>query len=107
MKHLCQYPGIFGLVKVYRMMIYIYVKTSEKLALKIVPFGIWITNPLNVFCYREKISKYKYCFIPPQVTPSPSNPALHAHVKAPAVLVHVASAWQLSVFATHSSISER
>mmetsp|Transcript_43318 Transcript_43318/g.101750 ORF Transcript_43318/g.101750 Transcript_43318/m.101750 type:complete len:230 (+) Transcript_43318:551-1240(+) len=35
-------------------------------------------------------------------TPSPPNPALHAHVKLPSAGVHVASAWQLCVSA-HSS----
>jgi hypothetical protein len=40
-----------------------------------------------------------------QVTPSPSYPGWHAHVKLPFVLVHTALTWQLCVFKVHSSMS--
>ncbi|XXU62435.1 hypothetical protein WME78_27540 [Sorangium sp. So ce1097] len=39
------------------------------------------------------------------VTPSPEYPSLHAQVKKPVVLVHVAFASQLSVPRAHSSTS--
>ena len=40
-----------------------------------------------------------------QVTPSPKKPALQVHVKDPIVFAHTALVLQLSVLATHSSIS--
>lgn len=37
--------------------------------------------------------------------PSPAYPSLHAQVKPPSVLVHVALKWQLSTSRAHSSLS--
>ncbi len=44
---------------------------------------------------------------PVQVTPSPVKPVLHAQVKEPGVLVHVASEAQSSELSVHSSTSVR
>ncbi len=44
---------------------------------------------------------------PVQVTPSPVKPVLHAQVKEPGVLVHVASEAQSSELSVHSSTSAR
>ena len=49
--------------------------------------------------------KYYSADLPVQLTPSPSHPSLHVHVKLPSASAHVASSWQLSVSLSHSSMS--
>ena len=44
--------------------------------------------------------------LPGHVFPSPENPALHAHLYDPCILLHVALAWQLCELVEHSSISK-
>ena len=45
-------------------------------------------------------------YLPVQVTPSPVQPELQAHLNDPMVFVQVACAWQLSVSLAHSLISK-
>ena len=61
------------------------------------------TNILRYLCYMKGNVKYQ----PTQVIPFPLYPVLHAQVKDPGVLVHVARtlASQLSILRTHSLIS--
>ena len=49
--------------------------------------------------------KLQHFHLPVQVNPSPAYPELQAHVKAPTVLVQLASSLQPPLFVSHSSIS--
>ena len=55
--------------------------------------------------YYFSIIKGLWIDSPTQVAPSPMYPSLQAYVNEPAVLVHVASVWQLWVSTVHSSMS--